>query len=369
MGECIFEYETRYRRKADKMRSALIFLSLFFLGENLSARLPDLIPYRKGKLWGYCDSTRKIIIEPQFDNAAEFNNHFAVVKKNNLSGLIDEKGNVVVDFIYKSIDTEEHGGHRIASFKTEMEGLIDHKGKIILPFEYDYLEWISDKYIYAIKNEDSGILDRNGKIIIPFKYKVLWELPSVEQNAKYGVFILADYKTEKFGVIDTTGKIIIPFIYFDIDVSRCGNFRTYTGELTWDGLSKSGEIFSISGKPVFESCANPKSVSVRDTFFNNNFHYSWIDTNNVWLSPLFFSYADKFYNGYALFMTHDCLCGYVNEKFEVVIGPKYGWGGMFDEDGLAEVGKLAAVPKCCEPHWLPENYLGYIDIHGTEYWE
>src|SRR6266542_4119359 len=98
----------------------ILFFSFFILvNENISARLPDLIPYRKGNLWGYCDSTKKIIIEPQFDDAAEFNHHFAVVKRNSFSGLINEKGKMVVDFIYKSIDTESHGGRMIATLKDE----------------------------------------------------------------------------------------------------------------------------------------------------------------------------------------------------------------------------------------------------------
>jgi WG containing repeat len=68
--------------------------------------LPNLIPYRKGNLWGYCDSNKKIIITPQFDKPVFFEYLYsmppmsevkvAVVAKNKKEGLLSETGNLLI---------------------------------------------------------------------------------------------------------------------------------------------------------------------------------------------------------------------------------------------------------------------------------
>jgi hypothetical protein len=48
-----------------KLLSFIIFSTLVLQG--FAQKLPDLIPYRSGKLWGYCDSNKKIIIKPKYE--------------------------------------------------------------------------------------------------------------------------------------------------------------------------------------------------------------------------------------------------------------------------------------------------------------
>ncbi len=77
----------------------------FFIGLTaaFSQRLPALIPYRKGQLWGFADSTGKIKIPCKYTRADIFINGFARVNSNGKAGFINTKGDVVVPFKYDTV--------------------------------------------------------------------------------------------------------------------------------------------------------------------------------------------------------------------------------------------------------------------------
>jgi hypothetical protein len=44
--------------------------------DNCGENLPDLIPYRKGTKWGFCDKNKKIIIPVIYDNVEFFGAYY-----------------------------------------------------------------------------------------------------------------------------------------------------------------------------------------------------------------------------------------------------------------------------------------------------
>ncbi len=68
------------------MKKLIIFLTLFALIFTscgiVSKQLPSLIPYRVGDKWGYCDTNKKILIQPLYDEVGFFNEGLAAVKVN-----------------------------------------------------------------------------------------------------------------------------------------------------------------------------------------------------------------------------------------------------------------------------------------------
>src|SRR5687767_14862590 len=124
---------------------ARIFLLTFALSlfcSSFSQKLPSLIPYRKGDKWGYCDSTKKIIIEPKYDWAPLFYKGYARVEADNKKFFIDEKGNIVKmpkaflklpDFI-SCIDYFVYSSYGTYVFKKKKKyGLKNFKNEITLP--------------------------------------------------------------------------------------------------------------------------------------------------------------------------------------------------------------------------------------------
>ena len=72
----------------------------------------NYIPYRKSNRWGYCDSTKKVLIKPEYDSVAIFfalnkidekDKYVAIVKKSGKYGLINKSGKVLIPIIYERI--------------------------------------------------------------------------------------------------------------------------------------------------------------------------------------------------------------------------------------------------------------------------
>lgn len=88
------------------MRYSLLFSSLLFISlEAFAQRLPALIPYRKGQLWGYADSTGTVRIPCEYQRAELFSNGSARVDREGKAGVINSKGNEVVPFRFDPVTT------------------------------------------------------------------------------------------------------------------------------------------------------------------------------------------------------------------------------------------------------------------------
>jgi len=66
---------------------------------------PDLIPYHnKNDKWGFADVNKKIVIPCIYDRVEFFDGEYAIVSTTNwLKGLIDKKGNKILDIKYDGI--------------------------------------------------------------------------------------------------------------------------------------------------------------------------------------------------------------------------------------------------------------------------
>lgn len=151
----VLKVSYRFAGTYNRMKSRIIFSLFFlhFLPLLLPAQqLPELIPYRKGKLWGFADSTGKIRIEPQWDGVEFFDGQAAIVHKDKRSGVITREGNMIVPAVYLDI------------FQTR-------SGRFIV----DSLQW-------------SGLRDSNGNSILPAVYAQVLEVPGTRTE----VFVLTD---------------------------------------------------------------------------------------------------------------------------------------------------------------------------------
>jgi hypothetical protein len=89
------------KTKEGKMRSlkkvfAITFLFIL-LGTTLGICQPELIPYRKGDKWGFCDRNKKIVIPCKYDCVFSFREGLACVQLNGKCGFIDKEGKEYFD--------------------------------------------------------------------------------------------------------------------------------------------------------------------------------------------------------------------------------------------------------------------------------
>ena len=88
-------------------------LAIFILGlfVNLYAQNDSelLIPYRKGKKWGYMNTHEELVIKTKYQEVYPFENNRGRVKKNGKYGFIDKSGEVKIEFQYEHVSDFTYG--------------------------------------------------------------------------------------------------------------------------------------------------------------------------------------------------------------------------------------------------------------------
>ena len=264
-----------------KLTSRFLFIALFSIGLAPMLQGQNLYPYRKDSLWGYCDSSKHIVIPIQYNSASIFSYcGIATVKINGKYRFIDKSGKYINDIEYDGWSF--FWANKTYVWLDDKYGLIDSAGNEVIPAIYDDVNYTTD--ILAFKKEDNwALFDYNsGKRTTGFKYQDIvirsyklkgvkikdkWGfvnrkgrlkikpkfdeidgfskegLCAVRQGKKWGFVNLKgkvvgkfdysqvySYQTEgawvkkdsKWGLIDTKGEVVIPFLYSDISYFKEG---------------------------------------------------------------------------------------------------------------------------------------------------
>ena len=65
--------------------------------------MKELIPYRKGLKWGFCDSRKNLLIPLKYEEVELFSEGLAGVKFNDKWGFVDETGREVIPVKYDEV--------------------------------------------------------------------------------------------------------------------------------------------------------------------------------------------------------------------------------------------------------------------------
>ena len=89
-------------------------------------------------LWGYEDGkTLKVVVEPKYDKAREFQEGRARVSKDGKWGFIDQRGHEVIKLKYSEVNPFFEGLARV-KHRGDYYGFIDKSGKIIIDLQYPF---------------------------------------------------------------------------------------------------------------------------------------------------------------------------------------------------------------------------------------
>ena len=111
-----------------------------------------LIPIKKRGKWGYADLNVDLAIPYQFNEAQNFKDTLAIVRKDAAYMLIDSLGNNVLDTVYN--DLRYIGNLLVAS--DSLYGIIDRKGNVLVPFTYKSIEEVDTK-VAKLNKTNGGI--------------------------------------------------------------------------------------------------------------------------------------------------------------------------------------------------------------------
>jgi len=204
----------------------------FSLGLNLDS--PELVAFSDSSglakvelngRWGFIDRAGKVQIEPQFDDAHQFDEEgMAAVRIGGRWGFIDRSGKFVIDPQFDDVGTTDLG--------TGTE------------YHWSWGAFTSSDLAPVRIGDKWGYIDRSGRQVLP---------PQFESAGKFNKRGLAPVKKEgHWGLIDTTGTMVIPAQYGTITnfdkagrawVSLDGNSEG-SNQKKYQLMSEQGEILT-----------------------------------------------------------------------------------------------------------------------------
>lgn len=212
--------------------------------------------------------------ETTFDQLTTFDrNGLAPVSKDNIFGLINSSGDVIIPFEYDSIVMSTVNAYSVS--KNGKWGFITKSNQILIPIEYDLTSDFIENVCAVKKDGKWGFIDLLNSIIIPFDYEGCTDfrcgIAGVVKNDKWGVInkkneLILDYQYEYLTPVDenflTFGKasdfkvdrpdILAYFPYFlnpDNYLMKFG-LITIDNKVILDAISELPVLESFDGKPV-----------------------------------------------------------------------------------------------------------------------
>ena len=92
-----------------------------------------------------------------------------------LYGIMDEKGNIIVQPTYNRIQYGDIYGCKNIRIRVEKDGLdgyVDLDGNVVIPFQYPFVSYNKELGLYRFRTKEKkwGIMDEEGQVIIPAIY-------------------------------------------------------------------------------------------------------------------------------------------------------------------------------------------------------
>jgi hypothetical protein len=238
-----------------------IFFLVFVLGfmSGLQAQ-QTLIPYNQKGKWGFCDISKTMIIQAQYDEARVFSTDsnlitkqvitFANVRKGNKWGVIDPTNNIIVPFEYNNVLEWDRQNAFFSCHnyneKSPSFQMVSVTGKLLLSLKGNFLYrgFDGNGVAYAALNDKVGFINREGKILVPFQYE-MWS-PVTEYCYAEGLFGIG--RNGKYGFVNAKNQVVIPFI-FEHTPEAMGCFNQGKAHVMKGGkevvINKQGKIIEI----------------------------------------------------------------------------------------------------------------------------
>jgi hypothetical protein len=205
---------------------------------------------------GIIDRKGQWVVPPEYDEVGRrtFQEGLVPVRKGEKWGYLNEKGEVVIDFLFDSVENFLNGSAVVGA--GSLYGLIDKSGRYIVEPKYEaYVKNRSDtqKLIAVAQGGKMGFIDRKGNLVIDFKfeYRPTEERGLVKPIYSYNfekdrAVVLIEEKSNFLGVIDEAGNVL-----YTVDGVRM--LRSFSGDYlvvsTRDGLflyDREGRKYNIS---------------------------------------------------------------------------------------------------------------------------
>lgn len=315
------------------MKSTLIFISIiFFFRNTLCAQKINEIPILEivGEKYGYKDKNNKITIPLIYDQARNFSEGIAFVKKGLDSYFINTKGKVE----FKMSSLYEYGGdckEDLIPFKqNNRKGFLNKKGKVVIAAKYFNVGQFNGGIVEVYDSLNWGIINKKGEIIVPIIFD------QIGNNSKNLVSIR---NRERAGFLDKLGNVVVPMIFDNtFGYSDYGSAIKY-GE-NYDIYKENG-IIKVKLRPKKEENPVPE-----------NYSQKLITEQDGYFLPPYYQY----YSGMPelAIVVKNGKVGFINREKKIIIPFKYknaypfsyGLAAVFDGKkwGFIDINNNVVIP-------------------------
>jgi hypothetical protein len=205
------------------------------------------------KLTGIINDKGELIVPTRFQTILG-DNGFYFVRKNELWGCYDNRGNNIIPVVYEGIGPRiSEGLARVK--KTGKWGFVDLSNKIIIDFKYAFACNFESGKAYVNNDLFAGYINKKGETIEKTSKKNTFcsenLSPDVEiRNQFRDSLLVIRANNGKFGVVESkTNKIIIPFQFDEIGNYNLGTILVRLGN-KWGAYFDSGILIT---EPMYQS--------------------------------------------------------------------------------------------------------------------
>jgi hypothetical protein len=262
--------------------------------------------------------------EIECDDIVDFDGEVAKVLKNGEWGLIDNKGDLIINFgeyLYINEFNEGYSKVSIGDDNDSKDGIIDKNGEIIIECNYTFKNYGEGLVPFA--DEEKGLwgyMSLNKKIVIQNTY---------DDVDKFSEGLAAVCKKLKWGFIDNKGDLVIDFIFDEAGSFCSGISRVKLGDKIGYIDKKGKNITGYIYENGYYITNNYAIVSKDDEY------WGMINLSGKEIINCEYDEIQPMSEGLIPAKTGD-YWGYLDEKGETVIDFQFDRADCFSE-GLASV--------------------------------
>lgn len=261
----------------------------------------------KNNLYGLIDKKGEVIVEPIFETIRSYSSSIIVGRKDQMDGIYDIKTKNFKPISKTKISTSDHINFIYSH--NDKTGVVNINGDTILPFEYQDIKTKMGEY-FVVKNENLfGVLNKNNDTLIPIKYDFLYKILLGETP-----YFLIKHKN-KFGLLNKQNNVLIEPENLVIEFDRAG-FLFVKKEDSYVIYDKG---INVLFKEKYESI---RPIGNQKYLVKNGEQVGVFDSKNGDVEKVEYNLIGKFYNNKIIFKSNE-LYGLLDTNLNIIIKPIY----------------------------------------------
>lgn len=167
-------------------------------------------------LWGLYDRSGRVVVACQYDYIDYPHNGLAAVKKGDRTGVIDSRGHEVIPVAENRFGGKTPYPQTRNLFVLEKDGrvgAVDSLGNTVIPFEYDFNYEGTASHLVLVQGDTSFQFDNTGRLVCTYD-NIDW-YPDCDASGPQLLFAVS--RNGLWGLVDTAWREVVPCTYKGAD--------------------------------------------------------------------------------------------------------------------------------------------------------